>query len=118
MIEHTNTLELWGGVECTVNRVEDTYFDQLARSGHADRISDLDRFAELGIRALRQPVLWERSTGNSAESHWNWADRWLGRLRDLHIRPILGLVHHGSGPRDTNLLDPEFPNHLARYAFQ
>ena len=35
--------EIWAGVECTVNRVGDDYFDQLDRSGHAVRIKDLDR---------------------------------------------------------------------------
>ena len=41
-------LELWAGVECTVNRVGDTYSDQLERSGHAIRSKDLERLAELG----------------------------------------------------------------------
>ncbi|MDQ3779421.1 MAG: hypothetical protein M3354_02570, partial [Chloroflexota bacterium] len=30
--------------------------------------------------------------------------------------PIVGLCHHGSGPRWTGLLDPRFPEHLADYA--
>ena len=46
-------LELWAGVECTVNRVGDQYFDQIERSGHAIRIQDLELFAELGVRAVR-----------------------------------------------------------------
>ncbi len=32
------------------------------------------------------------------------------------MRPIAGLVHHGSGPRNTSLLDPEFAPKLASYA--
>ena len=47
---------------------------------------------------------------------WSWPDERLGRLRELGIRPIVGLVHHGSGPRDTSLLDPRFPERLAEYA--
>ncbi len=38
------------------------------------------------------------------------------RLRSLGINAIVGLVHHGSGPRHTNLLDPSFPLLLAEYA--
>ncbi|HEU4705067.1 MAG TPA: family 1 glycosylhydrolase, partial [Sphingomicrobium sp.] len=38
------------------------------------------------------------------------------RLRELGIKVIGGLVHHGSGPRYTHLLDPEFPDLLADYA--
>src|SRR5918993_1220428 len=34
-------LELWGGVEATVNRVGDSYIDQLAISGHAVRLRNL-----------------------------------------------------------------------------
>ena len=49
-------LEMWGGLECTVNRVGDTYFDQLERNGHINRPSDIQRFAELGMRALRYPI--------------------------------------------------------------
>lgn len=110
-------IELWGGVECTTNRVGDEYFEQLDRSGHSSRIDDLDRFAELGISALRQPVLWERiCPGKPEDADWSWADRWLTRLRELNIRPIAGLVHHGSGPRSTDLMDPAFPEKLAEYA--
>ncbi|GAC1653015.1 MAG: hypothetical protein NVS9B15_13640 [Acidobacteriaceae bacterium] len=36
----------------------------------------------------------------------------------LGIRPIASLVHHGSGPSHTSLLDPQFPEKLARYAEQ
>ena len=54
-------LALWGGHECTVNRVGDCWRDQTRLSGHQDRIEDLDCFADLGLRTLRYPVLWERT---------------------------------------------------------
>jgi dTDP-4-dehydrorhamnose reductase len=109
--------EVWGGVECTVNRVGDQFHDQLVRSGHDLRLEDLDRFAELGIRSLRYPVLWERTAPTGlADADWTWADQRLARMRELGIRPIVGLVHHGSGPRHTHLLDPSFPLLLAEYA--
>ena len=110
-------LELWGGPECTVNRVGETYFDQLERTGHARRPADLDLFADLGVRALRYPVLWERTAPNGIDhADWAWSDERLGHLRELDIMPIAGLVHHGSGPRLTSLLDPQFPEKLAEYA--
>lgn len=113
----SSTLELWGGLEGTVNRVGDHYFDQVERSGHSWRLSDLDLFAALGLRALRYPILWERTAPHSAEpANWTWADERLGRLRALGIRPIVGLVHHGSGPRHTSLVDPSFAEGLAVYA--
>jgi dTDP-4-dehydrorhamnose reductase len=94
------------------------YFDQLHRSGHHDRLDDLVRFAELGVRALRYPVLWERVApdGGGSLPYWSWSDARLTLLRELGIRPIVGLLHHGSGPAHTDLLDPEFPDKLAAYA--
>lgn len=110
-------LELWGGAECTINRVHDTYIEQLDRTGHSARISDLDLFANLGIKALRQPVLWERTAPhNLHELDWTWPDQWLNCVRELNVRPIVGLVHHGSGPRYTSLEDPHFPEKLSVYA--
>ncbi len=65
-------LVLWGGLECTVNRVRDTFFSQLDRNGHATREDDLQRFASLGIRALRYPVLWERTAPSRIdEADWS-----------------------------------------------
>lgn len=102
--------EVWAGVECTVNRVEDEYFDQLERTGHSARLKDLDRLAELGVRVLRYPVLWERTAPLGIDNiDWKWPDERLNRLQELGIQPIIGLLHHGSGPRYTFLLDPAFP---------
>lgn len=95
----------------------DRYFDQLERSGHATRVEDLDLIAELGVRTVRYPILWERTAPNRPETaDWAWADERLVRLRELGIDPIVGLVHHGSGPADTSLVDPDFPVRLAEYA--
>jgi UDP-galactopyranose mutase len=92
-------------------------FDQLERNGHATRLNDLDLFAELGVSAIRYPVLWERTAPNSLKTaDWSWADERLERLRELGIRPIVGLVHHGSGPRHTSLIAPAFARGLAQFA--
>jgi dTDP-4-dehydrorhamnose reductase len=108
---------MWAGIECTVNRVGDRTFDQLARSGHDRRDGDLGLIASLGVTAVRYPVLWERTAPDSlAAADWQWSDARLVELRELGIPVIAGLVHHGSGPAHTNLVDPEFPRKLARYA--
>jgi dTDP-4-dehydrorhamnose reductase len=110
-------IHLWGGIECTVNRVGERWFDQTRRSGHADRPDDLDRFAALGFRALRYPALWERIAPTSLDHpDWSWTDERLARLRTLGMDPVLGLLHHGSGPAYTSLVDDEFPTKLARFA--
>lgn len=110
-------LEFWGGVECTVNRVGDRFHSQLSASGHDARIEDLDRFAALGLRTLRYPVLWELTAPDAPDAYrWEWADARLRRLRELKIDPIVGLLHHGSGPRYTHLLDERFAERFAAYA--
>ncbi len=85
MIRKTSPIELWGGVECTVNRVGDSYIDQLDRTGHTQRLSDFDLFKNLGIKALRQPVLWERAA-QLGDAAWDWPDAAMGRLRANDIR--------------------------------
>jgi dTDP-4-dehydrorhamnose reductase len=110
-------LELWGGHECTVHRVGDRYGDQTRRSGHHDRPGDLDLFAGLGLKAIRYPVLWERVAPDAPGGRdWSWPDERLARLRALGLRPIVGLVHHGGGPRYTDLLDDGFAPGLADHA--
>ena len=113
----TRPLELWGGLECTVNRVRDEYFSQLDRNGHAERACDIQRFASLGIRAIRYPILWERTAPNGLDSaDWSWPDERLPALREAGVQPIAGLIHHGSGPLHTSLIDPGFAEQLAEYA--
>jgi beta-glucosidase/6-phospho-beta-glucosidase/beta-galactosidase len=110
-------LELWAGAECSVVRVGDRVVDQVRRTGHEARLDDLDRLAVLGVRAFRQPVLWERTApGALADADWRWADVRLRRLRELGGRPIVRLVHHGGGPEHTSLLESSFARGLAAFA--
>src|SRR5262249_1099127 len=100
-------VELWGGPECSYVRVGTRAVDQIERPGHGARLDGLERVAGLGVRAFRQAVLWERA------GDWGWADERVGRLRELHVLPILGLLHHGSGPGQDHLLSPTFVAGLA-----
>jgi len=110
-------LALWGGIECTVNRVGNVYHDQLIRSGHQERIEDLDLLAGLGLDTIRYPVVWERVAPVSLEAcDWRWTDERLARLKTLGVRPIAGLVHHGSGPTYASFDGPDFEHQLARFA--
>jgi len=108
---------LWGGIECTVNRVKDCFFDQLEFSGHAERASDLELFAELGLTTLRYPLIWERAQPKlGLAPDFRWADERLGLCHELGISPIAGLLHHGSGPAGTCLTDALFADSFAEYA--
>lgn len=115
--ENPHKLALWGGPECTVCRIGDRWRDQSMETGHFDRIEDLDLIAGLGIKTIRYPILWEHAAQGGPDAFdFARADRQLGRLRSLGIDVIGGLVHHGSGPPGTDLLDPDFPDKLARFA--
>jgi dTDP-4-dehydrorhamnose reductase len=108
---------LWGGVECTLVRIGDDYRNQIVETGHSARFADIDAMAELGVKAVRYPILWESVAPESpSELDFSWHDRRLERLREHGIKVIAGLLHHGSGPHYTNLLDPDFPDRLADYA--
>jgi dTDP-4-dehydrorhamnose reductase len=110
-------MELWTGVECTINRVKDTYFNQLTKNGHDCRLEDIDLLYNLGIRTLRYPFLWEQAAPERhGEYDWSWMDARLEKLRALGLNPIAGLLHHGSGPAYTSLIDGDFPEKFAAYA--
>lgn len=117
MAQDKARIELWGGPECTICRIGDVWRDQARDTGHDVRLDDLDRIASLGIRTVRYPILWERiATHCSGALDFSWSDRQLARLRELGVDVIGGLVHHGSGPPGTDLLDPDFPTKLADFA--
>jgi dTDP-4-dehydrorhamnose reductase len=110
-------LELWGGAECTVNRVGEVFFDQLERTGHARRLEDYAQIHALGLRTVREGVVWERHADAAVRRcDFTTADARLARARQLGLEVIVGLEHHGSGPRGTSLLEESFVTGLARYA--
>jgi len=117
MTTSASPLELWGGVECTISRVGDVYRDQVVETGHAARATDIDAMVELGIKAVRYPILWEWVAPQVPnELNFSWHDQRVEQLRENGVRVIAGLLHHGSGPDYTDLLDPNFPDLFADYA--
>ncbi|WP_411274578.1 family 1 glycosylhydrolase [Daejeonella sp.] len=117
MVDSNLNLETWGGLECTINRVGDSYLDQMEYSGHYDRPADLHSFAELGISKIRYPVLWEKHQPfKHSNIDWRPTSNQLNELLNRDIEPIAGLVHHGSGPAYVNFFDESFTRGLAAYA--
>ncbi|HET9426793.1 MAG TPA: family 1 glycosylhydrolase [Allosphingosinicella sp.] len=115
----TLPLELWGGPECTIARVGDRWRDQTLETGHRDRPGDIDLIHGLGIRTVRYPILWEAIAPDRPDQlDFAWTDERLEKLRERNIEVVGGLVHHGSGPHYTSLLDPDFPDKLADFALR
>jgi dTDP-4-dehydrorhamnose reductase len=111
-------LEVWASPEPTVARIDaDTVRDQCAETGWSGRPDDVDRIAELGVGGCRFPVLWEHVAPRDPHVRDFRAQRTgIERLRARGVDPIVTLLHHGSGPRYTDLLDPAFPELFAGFA--
>ncbi|HMJ93704.1 MAG TPA: family 1 glycosylhydrolase [Allosphingosinicella sp.] len=104
-------------MECTIVRLGDGFRDQSAETGHDLRPGDIDLIADLGIRTVRYPILWERVAPERPDRmDFGWTDERLERLRERGIRVIAGLLHHGSGPPYTNLVDADFSARFGDYA--
>ncbi|HEY0394736.1 MAG TPA: family 1 glycosylhydrolase [Candidatus Elarobacter sp.] len=110
--------EIWASPEPTVARIDRLRVrDQLRESGHETRESDVDLLADLGVRATRYPVLWEKVAPHDPHVRdYGWATRRLSALAERGVEPIVTLLHHGSGPAYTDLVDPAFPKLFAEYA--
>jgi dTDP-4-dehydrorhamnose reductase len=109
-------LEIWGGIECTINRIGESYRDQLHYAGHHTRENDIEEIAKLGISKLRYPLLWEaHEQEENQEIDWTRSTKQFEKIRDHGIVPIAGLIHHGSGPKFTSLTDPAFAEKFSRY---
>jgi dTDP-4-dehydrorhamnose reductase len=112
------SIEIWASPEPTVARIDaHTWRDQLAETGHQSRHADIELLGDLGIHASRYPVLWEKVAPLHPDARdYRWTDARLAALSARGVEPIVTLLHHGSGPRYTNLLDPAFPQLFADYA--
>ena len=115
---HTEPVEVWASPEPTVARIgRNRWRDQLHDTGHDVRDGDIGLIADLGVQASRYPVLWEKVAAHDAHSRdYRWAERRLGALAERGVEPIVTLLHHGSGPAYTSLVDPAFPHLFADYA--
>ena len=111
-------LEIWASPEPTVARIDGQRSrDQLRETGHEARSGDVDLIADLGVHATRYPVLWEKVAPYHPQVRdYGWASERLGALAERGVEPIVTLLHHGSGPAYTSLLDPRFPELFAEYA--
>ena len=118
MRDGPDAMEIWASPEPTVARVaRDRWRDQLHETGHDVRDGDIGLIANLGVHATRYPVLWEKVAPHQPESlDFRWADRRLAALAAGGVEPIVTLLHHGSGPVYTSLVDPAFPHLFADYA--
>src|SRR5205809_5751195 len=107
-------IPIWGGIECTINRLQNRFYDQLEMTGFYENPDQINSILKTGVQTLRFPVLWEKHQPIKNEViDWEWSEKQLNILRTNGICPVVGLLHHGSGPAYTNLLDDNFPSLFA-----
>ncbi|HYG36306.1 MAG TPA: family 1 glycosylhydrolase, partial [Clostridia bacterium] len=122
LLKHPDTFFWATGIEDTF--ITDPWpstgrtLDEYELTGHYERWrDDLKLMADLGVRTVRYGVPWHHINPTREEWDWSFADATLERLLELHIQPIVDLVHYGLPPWLKNgYLEPDFPNAMAKYA--
>ena len=109
-------LELWGGIECTIARIGDTFRNQLAETGHWDRFDDLGLIASLGIRTIRYPTpVGGACAGRGRAARFQLDRRAPGRAARARHRASSPACFIMARARGTPaLLDPDFPREVRR----
>lgn len=96
-------MEMWAGFECTLNRVGDRFQDQLLPTERKKRTHCLESLPALGVTAFRYRIAWD-----DVSTPWDTVAQDIALLTSHNIKPIIGLLHHGSGPADTSLISDNF----------
>lgn len=104
-------MEMWAGFECTLNRVGDRFQDQLLPTEREMRTACLKSLPALGVTAFRYRIAWD-----DVSTPWEKVAEDLSLLTSHNIKPIIGLLHHGSGPMETSLISDNFVDGMAAHA--
>ncbi len=109
--------------------IEDTFISQTERVG--ERVldeyalthhyiywrEDIDRVADLGVRALRYGIPWYKVEPEPGKFDWEWVDRVLEYIASKGIAIIVDLVHYGTPSwLDNQFLNSSYPQRVALYA--
>jgi beta-glucosidase len=111
--------------------IEDTFVAQTERIG--ERIldeyalthhyiywrEDIDRVADLGVRALRYGIPWYKVEPTPGKFDWDWTDRVLEYIAEKGIAIIADLMHYGTPLwLDNQFINHSYPERVADYAAQ
>lgn len=109
-------MEVWGGIECSINRIGENYFDQLEYYNLYRRPELITPILELGLKTLRFPILWEKNWPDQNKAPVWAVEKQLEILKKSNVNIIAGLVHHGSGPASASIESDDFAEKFATYA--
>ena len=91
-------MEMCSGFECTLNRIGDRYQGQHLLQECEKCTAYLRALPGLGVSPFRYLVAWD-----DVSTPRQWALEDLTFLAAHNITAIVGLLHHGSGPKNTSL---------------
>ncbi len=91
--------------------------DELEKTDHYNQWEkDFGLVKQLGIEFLRYgPPYYKTHTG-PGQYDWSFADATFSKLKELHITPIVDLLHFGIPDWMGNFQNPQFPHYFAEYA--
>jgi beta-glucosidase/6-phospho-beta-glucosidase/beta-galactosidase len=78
---------------------------------------DLDRAADLGVKAVRYSVPWYKANPQPGVYDWEWISKPLEYMvNKLDIIPVIDLVHYGTPLWiDNGVLNHAYPQHISAY---
>ena len=79
---------------------------------------DLDRAADLGVKAVRYSVPWYKANPQPGVYDWKWISQPLDYMvNKLGIIPIIDLIHYGTPLwMDNGVFNYSYPQHISAYA--
>src|ERR1700712_1854145 len=96
----------------TVKRV-----DELEKTDHYNQWEkDFGLVKQIGIEFLRYGPPYYKTHTAPGLYDWNFSDATFSKLKELHITPIVDLLHFGIPDWMGNFQNPEFPRYFAEYA--
>lgn len=116
-----------GGFHFAVG-VEDTFvpqagpgerpIDEYELTEHYDRWhDDLGLAVDAGAELVRWGVPWHRVQPEPGRWDWSWVDRVMDRFAELHLRPIVDLMHYGTPLwLENQFANPDYPKLVAEYS--
>jgi len=109
--------------------IENSYPTILLPNGSTKRVDELEKtdhynnwekdfglVKQLGIEFLRYGPPYYKTHLSAGGYDWTFTDETFNKLKELHITPIVDLLHFGIPDWMGNFQNPDFPHYFAEYA--